>query len=163
MTIRTCSIGYAICKDLGLSHTYDQCNILPVTRFLCSTIEPQRQHMCHVPQYTSSKLPGAHVKHPTKNKNQCLRLQIKCVLAIALTLISVIVITNNTIIMLLKVMLISFAIVSYRYRNYYCNFCLNIKVSIHIRYNNKECVFKSTCLTSSDVINYYNVIYQFLN
>ena len=41
---------------------------MPVTRFLHSTSEPQRQHLCHVPQLTSSMLPGVHVKQATKKK-----------------------------------------------------------------------------------------------
>ena len=66
-----CSNGYAICKDLGSSPTYDQCSFSPVTRFLHSTIEP---HLRHVPQLTSSMLSGVHVKQATRKRKKHFQL-----------------------------------------------------------------------------------------
>ena len=49
----------------------------PVTRFLRSTIEPQREHLCHVPQLTSSMLSGVHVKQASNKKNTILHMILK--------------------------------------------------------------------------------------
>ena len=46
MVQHACSNGHAICKNLGSSPTNGQWSFSPVTRFLHSTIEPQRQHPC---------------------------------------------------------------------------------------------------------------------
>ena len=42
MVQRSCSNGYAICKILGSSPTYDQWSFSPVTRFLHSKNDTQR-------------------------------------------------------------------------------------------------------------------------
>ena len=49
MVQRIYSNGYAICKDLGSSPTYDQWSFSPVIRFPHSTIKTQRQHLCWLP------------------------------------------------------------------------------------------------------------------
>ena len=70
MVKRAFSNGYAIGKDLGSSPTYEQWSFSSVVRFLHSTIESQRQHLCNAPQLSSPRLSGVACK-TTKKKKKC--------------------------------------------------------------------------------------------
>ena len=72
MELCTCSIGYTVCKHLGLSPTYDQWSFSHVKRFLRSPIVPHAKICAPI---TQLKAISASVKQPNKKIHATISLE----------------------------------------------------------------------------------------